>query len=171
MRLYIAGAWIEQHKRARPMVSRARAAGVEIVHDWTVPFDGIGVRSDALLPLEDRRRHATDDLEAVLTCDVLWLLAPETKTSSGSWTELGAALAAKWLRLGLSLGWPLVVVSGRKSDRSIFTSLADRRFESDEDALTWVVAEHVAKRMEVRILQRDGSQEETQAVAGDVGQG
>lgn len=171
MRLYVAGSWGEQHRRARPMLSRARAAGIVIAHDWTVPFD-TEVLPDALLPSEDRHRHAVDDLEGVLTCDVLWLLAPETQAGCGCWIEFGAALSAKWLRLG-RLGWPLVVASGRTSERSIFTSLADRKFESDEDALTWIVAEHVAQRKVVHIMQRDGSQEENQGetVAGDVGQG
>jgi len=36
-RIYIAGAWVEQHTRARPMGEAVRKAGLLITHDWTVP--------------------------------------------------------------------------------------------------------------------------------------
>jgi hypothetical protein len=35
--VYVAGAWVEQHTRARPMLDRLRATGIAIAHDWTVP--------------------------------------------------------------------------------------------------------------------------------------
>jgi hypothetical protein len=34
-KIYVAGAWAEQHRRARPMISKARAAGLVVTHDWT----------------------------------------------------------------------------------------------------------------------------------------
>jgi hypothetical protein len=197
MRLYIAGAWTEQHKRARPMISRARAAGIDITHDWTQPevnlcscahlrvlhraptddvgftgctlcgcieFNGIGTGSDATLSSEERRAHAIDDLQGVLTADIFWLLAPDSKQGCGCWTELGAAVSARWLR---NAAWPHIVVSGSKRDRSIFTELAERRFDRDGDALTWIVSEHVARSKEVLIFRHDVEEE---AFAGDVGQ-
>ncbi|MHB8387573.1 MAG: hypothetical protein ACYDDA_05015 [Acidiferrobacteraceae bacterium] len=33
--IYIAGAWVEQHHRPRPMIAKLREAGVEITCDWT----------------------------------------------------------------------------------------------------------------------------------------
>ena len=35
LKVYVASAWIEQHQRARPMIARLRAIGVEITCDWT----------------------------------------------------------------------------------------------------------------------------------------
>jgi len=35
MRVYIAGAFVEQHFRARPMMAKLREAGITISHDWT----------------------------------------------------------------------------------------------------------------------------------------
>jgi len=36
MRVYVAGAWVEQHQRARPMIAALRGSGlVEITCDWT----------------------------------------------------------------------------------------------------------------------------------------
>ena len=40
MRVYVAGAWVEQWERARPMIARLREAGIEITHDWTVVEHG-----------------------------------------------------------------------------------------------------------------------------------
>jgi hypothetical protein len=34
-RVYVAGAWTEQHTRARPMIARLREAGAVITMDWT----------------------------------------------------------------------------------------------------------------------------------------
>ena len=36
-RIYIAGAWVEQHTRARPMMAAVRKAGLTVTHDSTVP--------------------------------------------------------------------------------------------------------------------------------------
>jgi hypothetical protein len=35
MRIYIAGAWAEQHQRARPMIEKVREAGLVVTLDWT----------------------------------------------------------------------------------------------------------------------------------------
>lgn len=35
MKIYIAGAWVEQHTRARPMIAAVRAAGLVVTCDWT----------------------------------------------------------------------------------------------------------------------------------------
>lgn len=36
MKVYVAGAWVEQHQRARPMIAKLRAVGIEITCDWTI---------------------------------------------------------------------------------------------------------------------------------------
>jgi hypothetical protein len=35
VKIYIAGAWVEQHQRARPMLARVREAGLTVSCDWT----------------------------------------------------------------------------------------------------------------------------------------
>ena len=197
MRIYVAGAWVEQHFRARPMMAALRERGVIITHDWSVPegdvcecghskvehvpgggcmnlmkedercplacsckvFNGIGTGSDSKLTSEERRKHASDDLEGVLSADVLWLLAPNTKQSCGAWVELGAALAAHHLRSRLREVadhlrgelqgrpprplregeiTPVIVVSGPKWDRAIFTELVHHHFMDDSMALSFI---------------------------------
>jgi hypothetical protein len=191
--VYVAGAFVEQHQRARPMIARLKEAGVSISFDWTqaegdvcscghhrqehapmacdgLPtgcdhgtrcfsgfatsstclceaFCGIGSGGDSLLTDADRRKYAQADLDGVLQADIVWLLAANDKGACGSWVELGAALVARHLdRAG---GPPSgtngvhVVVSGPKCKRTIFTELADRLFETDEEALAHVVGLHV----------------------------
>jgi hypothetical protein len=201
MRVYIAGAFIEQHFRARPMMAKLRDAGVTISHDWTqaegnvcscghekrhhapqascpasgwrattstrcewaLPtghvgdiercpcsaFNGIGVGSDSALTPKQRKQFALDDLQGVLTADVVWLLAANSQGASGSWVELGAALALRSLRTTMAAAMknitrgelsppPKIIVSGPKWQRTIFTELADKTFSSDDEALECV---------------------------------
>ena len=168
MAIYVAGAWVEQHQRARPMMARLREADIEITFDWTQPegdmcscghprsehtplceregdgddcchmFNGIGTGSDSTLSPEDRRKHALADLAGVLRADVVWLLAANDKGACGSWVELGAALANRASPDALN-GWPIIVVSGAKWNRTIFTELADKHFETDAEAIQYVL--------------------------------
>jgi hypothetical protein len=194
--IYVAGAWVEQHQRARPMIARLREAGLVITHDWTQPegdvcscghgradhaifdalrarlamlpqctkcpcerFNGIGAGGDSQLSADDRRRHAAADLDGVLRANIVWLLATSDKGASGSWVELGAALAARQIRKDLFQRFrflhpdpkeradeqvppapPIIVVSGPKRNRTIFTELADQKFDSDEVAFQQVVS-------------------------------
>lgn len=192
MRFYVAGAWVEQHQRARPMIRRLEEAGLTCTCNWTQAegdvcacghhrqehepftergastlevadaplacahrsdlhggfdcacqnFNGIGAGGDAALTDEARRKYALADLQGVLDADVVWLLAANDKGACGSWVELGAALAARQVRKtgGVWQEGPAIVVSGPKNKRTIFTELADRLFESDEEALRYVVS-------------------------------
>jgi hypothetical protein len=182
-RIYIAGAWVEQHRRARPMIAKVREAGIVVTHDWTVAegdvcscnhhrqrhapyaghdvdaafrnptacadcgcetFNGIGPGSDsAPLTPEQRRTYAQADLDGVLSADVVWLLAANDKGACGSWVEIGAAIVARDLaaRSGRFVAKscpPMVIVSGAKNRRTIFTELADRLFDTDEHALQYI---------------------------------
>lgn len=169
MKIYIAGAWVEQHQRARPMIAAVRAAGLEVTCDWTVAegdicacgkhrqqhvpfgdggceaFNGIGSGGDNQLTAEQRRKYALADLKGVLDADIVWLLAANDKGACGSWVELGAALAIGQVRsniYGRSPIDPITIVSGLKWQRTIFTELAHRTFESDGEALKFVIELH-----------------------------
>ena len=135
MRLYIAGAWIEQIERARPMMAKARALGISITYDWTDPLwkpsDGKG---DSSLTPELRKSYAQSDLKGVLDADVFWLLAANDKGACGSWVELGAALAA----VSYSRRLGRIIVSGPQWQRCIFSELADRKFPTDDEAFDYL---------------------------------
>lgn len=139
MKVYVAGAWVEQWERARPMIARLREAGIEITHDWTVAEQRVGADGKALVdsdisPIE-RAEHARNDLLGVLLADVVLLLAPNGDGACGSWVELGAALAARELRGRFKDPCPRIIVCGEKNRRTIFTELADMLCDTDEDGL------------------------------------
>ena len=167
MRVYVAGAWVEQWERARPMIARLREAGIEITHDWTVveqrsrehdfvdtEYGSIQIKrcrycravADGVpcLPLVDsditpaeRAEHARNDLHGVLRADVVLLLAANEKGACGSWVETGAALAAREL---CGFGRPKLIVCGEKNRRTIFTELADQLCATDDDGFAAVLA-------------------------------
>lgn len=136
IRVYIAGAFVEQEERAKPMMAACKQKGITITHNWTVPNFKPG-GSDADLTHIQRRKFALEDLIGVTKADVLWLLAPEAKGSCGAWVELGFALALRDER-GLETPSPVIIVSGSMNKRSIFTELADRLFDTDAEALKWL---------------------------------
>ena len=204
-RFYVAGAWTEQHRRARPMIARLETAGLVCTCNWTQAegdvcmcghhrqqhapmadivgatakeawraegstrcevmlltghvgdvercwctyFNGIGSGGDSQLTVENRIKFARADLEGVLAADVVWLLAANDKGACGSWVELGAALAAVELRraqLGSFGGVqgiaPVIVVSGPKCRRTVFTEIAQHLVEDDDEALKLIVKMH-----------------------------
>lgn len=134
LRVYVAGAAIERHARAIPVIAELRAAGVTITHDWTRDLDAFGSaeNSDADVPEEVRRRCAELDANGVRLADFVLLLAPYGRGSSGAWVELGMALAHR----------VPVVVAGAKNRRTIFTSLAHRLIDTDEEAIAYLTAIH-----------------------------
>jgi hypothetical protein len=150
MNVYVAGAWVEQWERARPMIARLRQAGFAITHDWTVAEqrrrpDGTPLVDSDISPAE-RAMHARNDLDGVLRADVVLLLAANEKGACGSWVEMGAALAARefrnarWVE-GEGPHYPLtLIVCGEKNRRTIFTELADRLCATDDDGFAAVVA-------------------------------
>lgn len=127
MRIYIAGAWVEQYERSRPMIAAVKKAGIEITCDWTqaegeaicamcgcpkashatglnAPV-AVGVcraftpvKGDSMLSPADRLRFAVADRDGVLTADLVWLLVPNDKGAAGSWVELGIAIGASAIR-------------------------------------------------------------------------
>ena len=132
MKIYVAGAWIEKAERAEVAIKRLQEAGFTITHDWTKDEQTWSNEksSDKNMPPEERKRRAFSDIVGVRNADIVWLLAPKERGSSGAWTEFGAALALN----------KVTVVSGTNCRRTIFTELATKLFESDEDAFEWLKA-------------------------------
>jgi hypothetical protein len=147
MRVYVAGAWIEQHERARPVMEKLRAAGFVITQDWTRPKPAEGEKGhpDAKLTKEDRQRYAGENLQGVLSADLVMVLTPNTDTSYGVWTEMGMAIAHRqWLQRVQRFvpGHPqslTVIAAGPAAVKSIFTELADIVCPTDDDAVEWAL--------------------------------
>ena len=89
---------------------------------------------DRDLPEEDRLKHADADSNAALDANYFWLVVPEER-GVGAWIEFGLALAQ-----ALRHGANYIIVSGDWK-KSIFTSLADHRFDSHEEALAFLQTE------------------------------
>lgn len=119
-KIYLATA-LTYKREAQHWMNQARAAGIEITHDWTIGED----TSDPHDELECMK-HATDDLRGVFDCDLFWLLVPEVG-GAGCWVEFGYALA---------LERPTIVSGPAK--RSIFTARASRIFAYHHEAMSWV---------------------------------
>lgn len=131
-RVYLAGGAAERLTVCRPLILRLQAAGVEITHDWTCD-PGWDDPAPTRAALEAAARA---DLAGVLACEVLWYVAPATK-SEGSAAELGAALA--WGRR--------VVVSGPWDGLGrIFPGLAGECYREHEEGFVAVVRAVAAGR-------------------------
>lgn len=135
--IYVAGASAELDL-VRGYIARLRDAGHEITFDWTGEVAQWG-SSAAALTEEQRRGLAKKDIDAIMAAEVFWLLVPSAVTQ-GAWIELGVALTRARLRGVEEVGFVgPVVVSG--SDACIFTLLADKRFETHDEALAFLVSQ------------------------------
>ena len=125
LRVYVAGASKELDRCRGAMKMIERAGGV-ITLDWVAAIEAEGLANEGL-DNEKRQRYARADFEGVGSADLIWLLASPL-ASTGSWTELGIALA-----LGKT-----IVVSGPARERSIFCSLATFETDHDLEALDYI---------------------------------
>jgi nucleoside 2-deoxyribosyltransferase len=136
LKVYVAGATVERHTRAIPVMAALREAGVVIMHDWTANMQTFSnaEHSDADVPEHYRKECAVLDMNGVRLADFVLLLAPDERGSSGSWVEFG---------LACGLGVP-VIVAGARARRTIFTSLAYLLFATDGQAVMYLATRHRA---------------------------
>jgi hypothetical protein len=129
MKVYLAGA-SKEAEMVRGWVDRCRDVGIEVTRDWASEVIAHQAKggSDATLSIEERVKASLADLGGVCAADWVWLLVPAATRSAGCWVEFGKAL-----------GRTPIIVSGDWS-RSIFTSLAECRFERHEMAFDWLAA-------------------------------
>jgi len=132
-KIYVAGASSELDMIRYVMKKLQDSGNLEITYDWTIPVAKFGSEGKELTSAE-RREYAAKDLAGVGGADYFWLLVPGNK-SVGAWVELGAAISNR--RSPPTYNRPVIVVSGDLS--SIFTELADKRFTTHEEALTWLL--------------------------------
>ena len=126
MNIYIAGASTELYVIKKYM-SAVRALGHTITVDWVALVESVGSANPRSAPHDMRHKWSQRDLDGVYSADILWLIIPDGH-SIGCWLELGAAIGIKTVHKICSGDWRT----------SIFTSLADRRFDSHDDALEWL---------------------------------
>lgn len=126
-----------ESERVAPIADKLLRSGLVSIEDqwwWEAPtFTG---RDHEHAPDERRRitRHHLANIEA---CNVFWMLAP----SRGHYTRMG------WAELGYAQAQSralTIVVSGEFATASVCTSLSDRIFTSDEEALAYVLG--IARR-------------------------
>lgn len=112
-------------------IAKLRKAGIEVTLDWPANIRAVGDANPREASEADRLRWTRADLDGVAAADIFWLLIP-WKRSIGCWAELGAAQA--WARE--------IIVSGDWR-KTIFTSLADKRFDSHQEAFDWIVGDNL----------------------------
>lgn len=125
MRIYVAGAFGEL-LIIKHYIKSLKSFGHTITHDWTTNVEkngGIANLRDA--SLQSLVTYANEDFDGIKKADVVWFLVPEVQTF-GAWVEMGYAYGIQ----------TPVFVSGDWK-KSIFTSIAIRRFDSHELALNW----------------------------------
>jgi nucleoside 2-deoxyribosyltransferase len=134
MLIYVAGGWLEKDTIVVPLLRRLRAEGIEVSYDWT--GDGPSavtveehIKAEASLSQDERKMFAFRDYEGVKNADLVWLVVPGYEGSTGSWTELGLALA---------FGKP-VIVSGAGHKKNIFTTLSQQICETHEEGFQKVL--------------------------------
>jgi hypothetical protein len=147
MRVYVASSYADKEKLAMPWIKRLRESEITISHDWTVktketpdaPDSAFapGATNELDLPLDIQRELALEDLEGVITADVVWIVAPPTG-GCGCWIELGYAMSLRnqtWSLRHQTRVAPSILISGPR--RTIFASLAEH-FDAHDDAFAYI---------------------------------
>lgn len=125
--IYIAGASAEAEKIAG-FAESVVGAGWVIALPWWLPFTAgvLKYGADRDVRSDIRLHAAEEDLDAVRWAKAVWLVVPEAP-STGAWVEFGASLA-----YGRH-----TIVSGDWR-RTIFSELADERFDTHAEALRYL---------------------------------
>ena len=126
-RFYVASRF-EDFRRARAAIAALTERGHEVTYDWTLMADQYPVGGREA-PRQVNREQAGRDLNGVREADFVLVLTAETG-GCGMWIEMGAALA---------LEIPLVL-AGPNHNRSIFSELAEERFDRDDFAIEYCIA-------------------------------
>jgi len=132
--IYLSGGWADA-----PEVSfwagAIEGVGFRIAHDWFLSAMDPNTKSDGDLSDAERVRIAKEEFEAVLGCDVFWLLVPSYNGSKGSWFEFGVAcaLAAAYEKIDEPQKVSVIVSGAWRG--TIFTSLPYvKTFDAHQEA-------------------------------------
>lgn len=122
LRCYLAGPSSDLPRVLR-WAERLEAIGVEITLRWWEGF-----RPTEELTDDDRYRVAWLDADAIDRAQLVWCLAPGVR--SDALVEMGYAICVGRHRPDAAV----VYVSGPRSQRGVFATLADGEFDSDDEA-------------------------------------
>ena len=123
---YIVGSRKEA-ERAKRWMDAMMKEGWANACDWTLGLPPESWPSD-----DPAKNEATKRVQAVLVSDLVWVLLPEDRDEDAH-VEIGIALGANRLAQSLSIEELRLVVSGSHA-KSVFSSLAEVRFDTDEQA-------------------------------------
>jgi hypothetical protein len=138
LRCYVAASSAEI-PRARAMEQALREAGIEVVSRWIESVEAVGEANPRLATRVQRAEWAWLCLSAIESADVTWLLAPEPGGhSDGAFCELGYT-HAKSIEDASGHDYPRWLICSGDTKRSIFCALADHEFDTDAEALAWLV--------------------------------
>lgn len=130
MILYISGASSE-HKRAAALEAALAGNPISVSDRWWRDAASWTGRDGEHTP-DERRRITRHHFANIEQADVFWLLVPSPgHYSRGAWAETGFAQAQSRALT--------IVVSGERFLDSVFTSLTDRQFLTDDEALAYVL--------------------------------
>ena len=123
---YIVGSRKEP-ERAKRWMDAMMKEGWANSYDWT-----LGLPPDPWPTDDPATNEATKRVQAVLVSDLVWVLMSEEPDAEAH-AEIGIALGANRLAQSLSIEELRLVVSGPHA-KSVFSSLSEVRFDTDEQA-------------------------------------
>jgi hypothetical protein len=136
-RIYLSGGWNE-HKTVAEYGRRLVANGFELSCDWMSEAAKPNAPHDNDISREARKLIANDEIKSVVTSQFFWLLIP-TGISRGSWTEFGAAIAAKSYG-DCTISVQRVFVSGQHRWSLFADHDGVECFDSHEEAYTHLIS-------------------------------
>lgn len=137
-KIYVAGGFRERTTIVKPYVERLQQAGWEITENWAVRDQDFSYGGDQNVPTATRIAAASANFAGVFSADILWLICPGYSGARGSWAEMGIALGLRSFNHAIK-----IVVSGPEWRYSVFTELADHKFDTHEEAFSWLVRQVV----------------------------
>ncbi len=126
--IYIAGSSSDL-VRVKAAAALAEKAGYNISEKWWETVEKHGTNPPNA-SRADKRKWSEQCLRGVAKADIIWVLAPPAGSTIGAWIEFGYAIGSNTKKL--------TAISGNVS--SIFTAMAGICADTDEQALTLIIA-------------------------------
>lgn len=138
LKVYVAGAYNDRVRVTSAMADVSGHPRLELAHDWVSIIDESRMDcAEHQLPQDVRVKLSLKDLREAHRSDVFWFLAP-VNIGKGCWFESGSVVTA-WSMLDQNRRSKKLSIASGFVEQSIFTSLFDSQFQSDEEALNKIV--------------------------------
>ena len=135
MKLYIGASSAEtsraiKYSRAAAWTAEEGNTGIQVVSRWPYAVEERGFSNPKGMSTSDTFSICYRDLCDLKAAEWLWILMPPaTEVSAGAFWEFGFAYANN----------KYVCISGPNQDASVFTSFATVRFNTDDEALKFLI--------------------------------